>query len=130
MLGTLKAVEKQLLKNGLLLRNLPASIQAEQGAFLARSFWLVEIYTMLGRIAEATKLFERLLSVANDVGLLSEEYDTQSERLIGNFPQGLCPHRTRACGCPTRRLPQRPRSKHGNRHTFRAWRVVVTPPDE
>jgi GH15 family glucan-1,4-alpha-glucosidase len=71
------------------LRNLPVSSKAEQGAFLACSFWLVEVYTMLGRMADAIKLFEKLLSVANDVGLLSEEYDTTAERLTGNFPQAF-----------------------------------------
>ena len=89
ILGTVKAVEKGLLRDGLLLRNLPTSSKAKQGAFLACSFWLVEIYTMLGRMAEATKLFEKLLSLANDVGLLSEEYDTKAGRLVGNFPQAL-----------------------------------------
>jgi GH15 family glucan-1,4-alpha-glucosidase len=89
MLGTVKAVEKELLKDGLLLRNLPTSSKAKQGAFLACSFWLVEIYSMQGRIAEATSLFERLLSLRNDVGLLSEEYDSSADRLIGNFPQAF-----------------------------------------
>jgi len=89
MLGTIKAVEQELLRGGLLLRNLPVSGKAEQGAFLACSFWLVEIYTMVGRIDDATNLFERLLSLANDVGLLSEEYDTASARLTGNFPQAF-----------------------------------------
>ena len=89
ILGTVQAVEKQLMKDGLLLRNLPASSKQKQGAFLACNFWLVEVYAMQGRIAEATKLFERLLSVANDVGLLSEEYDTSAGRLVGNFPQAL-----------------------------------------
>ncbi len=105
MLGTVKAVERELMKDGLLLRNLPATSKAEQGAFLACSFWLVEIYAMLGRVSEATKLFEKLLGLANDVGLLSEEYDTDAARLTGNFPQAfshiaLVHAAVRLAGCP------------------------------
>lgn len=87
--STVKAIERELLTEGLLLRNLPASSKGKQGAFLACSFWLVEIYTMMGRLTEATNLFEKLLSLANDVGLLSEEYDTEAGRLTGNFPQAF-----------------------------------------
>jgi pentatricopeptide repeat protein len=57
--------------------------------FLACSFWLVDAYVMLGRYDEATKLFERLLTLRNDLGLLSEQYDTEFERLVGNFPQAF-----------------------------------------
>lgn len=89
MLGTIKALEEGLLKDGLLLRNLPQSSKAEQGAFLACSFWLVEVYVMIGREVDARALFEMLLTLANDVGLLSEEYDTEAKRLIGNFPQAF-----------------------------------------
>jgi GH15 family glucan-1,4-alpha-glucosidase len=89
MLGTVKALEKGLLKDGLLLRNLPKTSNAEQGAFLACSFWLVEVYAMSGRTADARTLFEMLLTLANDVGLLSEEYDTGAKRLVGNFPQAF-----------------------------------------
>lgn len=106
MLGTVRAVEQELLRDGLLLRNLPTSTKSEQGAFLACSFWLVEIYVMLGRTAEATELFEKLLSLANDVGLLSEEYDTGAGRLTGNFPQAfshiaLVHAATRLSECPS-----------------------------
>ncbi len=89
MLGTIKAVEGKLLQDGLLLRNLPKSSKAKQGAFLACSFWLVEVYAMVGRVEEGRALFERLLGLANDVGLLSEEYDCASRRLVGNFPQAF-----------------------------------------
>jgi GH15 family glucan-1,4-alpha-glucosidase len=89
MIGTVKAIEKKLLQGGLLLRNIPHSSKGKQGAFLACSFWLVEVYFMQGRIKDARALFERLLSLANDVGLLSEEYDTKSKRLVGNFPQAF-----------------------------------------
>jgi GH15 family glucan-1,4-alpha-glucosidase len=60
-----------------------------EGAFLACSFWLADAYVMLNRLDEATKLFERMLDLRNDVGLLSEEYDVNTRRLIGNFPQGF-----------------------------------------
>ena len=89
MLGTVKAIEQDLLRDGFLLRNLPTSSNTKQGVFLACSFWLVEVYTMIGRIEDARDLFEKLLSLANDVGLLAEEYDTSARRLIGNFPQAL-----------------------------------------
>jgi GH15 family glucan-1,4-alpha-glucosidase len=53
------------------------------------SFWLVDCYVKLGRVSEATRLFERLLAIRNDVGLLSEEYDPRARRLLGNFPQAF-----------------------------------------
>jgi GH15 family glucan-1,4-alpha-glucosidase len=60
-----------------------------EGAFLAYTFWLAENYALMGRRNEAREVFERLLSLRNDVGLLSEEYDTKAERLVGNFPQAF-----------------------------------------
>jgi GH15 family glucan-1,4-alpha-glucosidase len=60
-----------------------------EGAFLACSFWLADEYVLQGRMDEAHALFERLLSLRNDVGLLSEEYDPRSRRLVGNFPQAF-----------------------------------------
>jgi GH15 family glucan-1,4-alpha-glucosidase len=89
MLGTVKAIEHKLLRDGLLLRNIPNSSKGKQGAFLACSFWLVEVYVMQGRIKDARALFEKLLNLANDVGLLSEEYDMKNKRLVGNFPQAF-----------------------------------------
>jgi GH15 family glucan-1,4-alpha-glucosidase len=89
MLGTIRALEKHLLQDGLVLRNLPQSSKDKQGTFLACSFWLVEVYAMIGRTGEAKTLFERLLTLANDVGLLAEEYDTKAKRLTGNFPQAF-----------------------------------------
>jgi GH15 family glucan-1,4-alpha-glucosidase len=88
-LGTVKAIEQALLKDGFLLRNKPKSKKARQGVFLPCSFWLVECYVLTGRIEEARNLFERVLAVSNDLGLLSEEYDTTAKRLTGNFPQAL-----------------------------------------
>jgi GH15 family glucan-1,4-alpha-glucosidase len=87
------AIEKRLLHNGFVLRYDTASAEdglpAGEGAFLACSFWLVDAYMMLGRRRDATKLLERLMSLPNDVGLLSEEYDPIASRLVGNFPQAL-----------------------------------------
>jgi hypothetical protein len=60
-----------------------------EGAFLACSFWLADAYVMLGRMDDARRLFERLLALRNDVGLLAEEYDTASRRQVGNFPQAF-----------------------------------------
>jgi GH15 family glucan-1,4-alpha-glucosidase len=60
-----------------------------EGTFLACSFWLVDSLTPMGRRADAERLFERLLALRNDVGLLSEEYDTGAKRLVGNFPQAF-----------------------------------------
>jgi GH15 family glucan-1,4-alpha-glucosidase len=91
--GTVAAIERGLLRNGLVLRydtglsddGLPAG----EGVFLACSFWLADAYLMLGRRDEAVALFERLLSLCNDVGLLSEEYEPRTHRLVGNFPQAF-----------------------------------------
>jgi GH15 family glucan-1,4-alpha-glucosidase len=60
-----------------------------EGAFLACSFWLADVYVLQGRVDEARALFERLLSLANDLGLLAEEYDPAAKRLVGNFPQAF-----------------------------------------
>ncbi len=89
ILGTIRAIEKRLMTGGLLKRNRPDKKSARQGAFLACSFWLVQALTMVGRKRDAEKLFKKLLRLRNDVGLLSEEYDTRVHQLIGNFPQAL-----------------------------------------
>jgi GH15 family glucan-1,4-alpha-glucosidase len=64
-------------------------VASDEGVFLACSFWLVDAYVLLGRGADARRLFERVVSICNDVGLLSEEYDPRTKRLLGNFPQAL-----------------------------------------
>ena len=92
-LGTLDAIERRLLKGGFVLRYDTAhtddGLPAGEGAFLACSFWLVDAYVMVGRKDQARKLFERLLALRNDVGLLAEEYDPVACRLTGNFPQAF-----------------------------------------
>ncbi|MGH7115648.1 MAG: glycoside hydrolase family 15 protein, partial [Stellaceae bacterium] len=93
MIGTVKAIEQHLVVDGLVLRydtgegidGLPPG----EGAFLACSFWLADNYILQGRVAEARQLFERLLGLANDVGLLAEEYEPRAKRQLGNFPQAF-----------------------------------------
>jgi GH15 family glucan-1,4-alpha-glucosidase len=91
--GTVKAIESELLVDGFVLRydtvREPDGLQSGEGAFLACSFWLADAYLTLGRRDEGRALFERLLALANDVGLLAEEFDIGRRRLVGNFPQAL-----------------------------------------
>ncbi len=92
--GTVAAVERELLApSGLVMRYDTAhaddGLPPGEGAFLACSFWLVNAYVALGRREEAERLFRRLLALANDVGLLAEEYDAEAARLVGNFPQAF-----------------------------------------
>jgi GH15 family glucan-1,4-alpha-glucosidase len=87
---TLAAIERELLFDGFVLRSsrsIARNGQPNEGAFLACNFWLVQNYALLGRMEQARELFERLLGLSNDVGLLSEEYDVVQQRLVGNFPQ-------------------------------------------
>ncbi len=93
--GTVEAIERELMVDGFVLRyplaeaNDVDGLPGAEGAFLACSFWLAEAKAMIGRRDEAVELFERLLSLRNDVGLLAEEYDPRYERLVGNFPQAF-----------------------------------------
>ncbi|MFY9974436.1 MAG: glycoside hydrolase family 15 protein, partial [Chromatiaceae bacterium] len=94
MRGTVAAIEDELLRDGLVRRYLPdPSMDGvdsdDEGVFLPCSFWLADNYALQGRQAEAEALFERLLSLCNDVGLLSEEYDPATGRQLGNFPQAF-----------------------------------------
>jgi GH15 family glucan-1,4-alpha-glucosidase len=91
--GTIAAVERHLFVDGFVLRYNTATtddgLPAGEGAFLACSFWLADAYVLIGRLDDARRLFERLLTLRNDVGLLAEEYDTRAQRLVGNFPQAF-----------------------------------------
>lgn len=91
--GTLRAVEQRLVLDGFVLRYDTAEsddgLPPGEGAFLACSFWLADAWIAQGREAEARALFERLLSIRNDVGLLAEEYDPRLGRQVGNFPQAF-----------------------------------------
>ena len=93
MRGTVAAIEQDLLHDGIVQRyrthpdvdGLPPG----EGAFIACSFWLADNYVLQGRVAEAERLFERLLALCNDVGLMAEEYDPAAGRMLGNFPQAF-----------------------------------------
>ena len=92
--GTVEAVERELSMDGGLLRRYPSRPEIDglppgEGCFLACAFWLVDAKVMLGRHDEARALFERLLSLRNDVGLLAEEYDPVARRQLGNVPQAF-----------------------------------------
>ena len=93
VVGTVAAIERSLVSNGLVLRYQTAAaddgLPPGEGAFLACSFWLVDCLVLQGRRSEARALFERLLTIRNDVGLLAEEYDPRAKRQLGNFPQAL-----------------------------------------
>jgi GH15 family glucan-1,4-alpha-glucosidase len=93
MIGTVAAIERELLWNGLVLRyrtdESVDGLPKGEGAFVACSFWLADNYALQGRVDEAERLFSHLLSLCNDVGLLSEEYDPVSKRMLGNFPQAF-----------------------------------------
>lgn len=93
IVGTVAAIEKRLLYDGLVKRYESASgvdgLPAGEGAFLLCTFWLADNYALLGRYADARRTFEHLLSVRNDVGLLAEEYDPVARRQLGNFPQAF-----------------------------------------
>ncbi len=95
VVSTVEAVERELVDDGFVLRYRTAEdgsvdgLTGREGAFLACSFWLVDCLHMIGRQDDAKELFERLLSLRNDLGLLSEEYDAVAGRLVGNFPQAF-----------------------------------------
>jgi len=93
IVGTIAAIEKTLLQDGFVARYNTRSavdgLPGDEGVFLACSFWLADNYVLQGRDDEARALFERLLGLRNDVGLLSEEYDPKEHRQLGNFPQAF-----------------------------------------
>ena len=96
VVATVAAIERELVEDGLVTRYRADEENTDvdglppgEATFLPCSFWLVQVYALQGRLDEAEKLFERLLGLRNDLGLLSEEYDVKAERLVGNFPQAF-----------------------------------------
>jgi GH15 family glucan-1,4-alpha-glucosidase len=94
VLGTVRAIEKELIADGFVLRYRteevgPDGLPPGEGAFLPCTFWLADVYAQTGQKKEARRLFERLLGIRNDVGLLAEEFEPHTGRLLGNFPQAL-----------------------------------------
>jgi GH15 family glucan-1,4-alpha-glucosidase len=91
--GTVAAIEQDLMRGGFLLRYRTQSgvdgLSGDEHPFLACSWWLVSAYAMCGQVDKATALMDRLAGVFNDVGLVSEEYDPEGKRMVGNFPQAF-----------------------------------------
>ncbi|MBA1200627.1 glycoside hydrolase family 15 protein [Pseudomonas capeferrum] len=124
-LATLARIEERLLHEGLLLRYDTDSscdgLEPGEGTFLVCSFWLADVYVLLGRHDEAQTLYERLVGLCNDVGLLAEQYDPRGKRMLGNFPQAFshigiintalnlhraqCPVQARAMACGRKATP-------------------------
>ncbi len=93
VIGTVTAVQRELMHDGFVMRyptrEAVDGLPPGEGAFLACTFWLADNLAILGRVDEARAIFERLLALRNDVGLLAEEYDPQGQRMLGNFPQAF-----------------------------------------
>ena len=94
VINTVEAIQRELMQDGLILRyrterNNVDGLPGSEGVFLACSFWLADCLHLLGRTSEARELFERLLALRNDVGLLAEEYEPKAKRQLGNFPQAF-----------------------------------------
>jgi GH15 family glucan-1,4-alpha-glucosidase len=93
VVGTVSAIQRGLVRDRLVMRYSDAGeldgLPPGEGTFLACTFWLVDNLALQGRRDEAIDLFNYLLSLRNDVGLLSEEYDVEASRMLGNFPQAL-----------------------------------------
>jgi GH15 family glucan-1,4-alpha-glucosidase len=93
VLGTIEAIQRELTQDGFVLRYRPEQsddgLPGDEGVFLACSFWLVEALLGAGRHEESRELFERLLELRNDVGLLSEEWAVKAGRQLGNTPQAF-----------------------------------------
>jgi GH15 family glucan-1,4-alpha-glucosidase len=93
VIGTVEAIQRELVQDGFVLRyptgETDDGLPPGEGAFLACTFWLADNLALIGRMDEARELFERLLSLRNDLGLLAEEYDPDAGRLVGNFPQAF-----------------------------------------
>src|SRR5579875_272279 len=93
VVATVEAIQRQLTEDGFVLRYQNRSgvdgLSGREGAFLPCTFWLADCLALMGRVDEARSVFERLVGLANPLGLLSEEYDTGRRRLVGNFPQAF-----------------------------------------
>jgi GH15 family glucan-1,4-alpha-glucosidase len=93
MAGTVACIERELMRDGFVQRykthEAIDGLPPGEGVFLPCTFWLADNYVLQGRQQEAEQIFERLLALCNDVGLISEEYDPRTGRLIGNFPQAF-----------------------------------------
>jgi GH15 family glucan-1,4-alpha-glucosidase len=93
IVGTVRAIERRLMVDGLVFRydsgETEDGLPPSEGAFLACSFWFVDNLILQGRLCQAHAMFERLLGLRNDVGLLAEEYDPRARRQMGNFPQAF-----------------------------------------
>jgi GH15 family glucan-1,4-alpha-glucosidase len=91
--GTIEAIEKYMMRDGFVLRHDPREMSEErqpiEGAFLACTLWLADAHVLSGEIAKAQALFDRVVGIANDLGLLAEEFDSGEGRQTGNFPQAL-----------------------------------------
>ncbi len=119
--ATVDAIQRELVVDGLVLRYPTGhgvdGLPPGEGTFLPCTFWLADSLAIMGRTAEADAVFERLLGACNDVGLLSEEYDPRTRRMMGNFPQALTHmalvNSARLLSMPAHSLPQR--ALHGDR---------------
>ncbi len=91
--GTVAAIEQRLVRDGFVHRytteTLVDGLPAGEGAFILCTYWLADVYVMQGRLAEAEAIFERVLAIRNDLGLLAEEFDPRLGRQLGNFPQAF-----------------------------------------
>jgi GH15 family glucan-1,4-alpha-glucosidase len=91
--GTIAAIEKHMMRDGFVLRHDPREITDEkqpiEGAFLACTLWLADAHVLSGNVARAQALFDSVVAIANDLGLLAEEFDSGAGRQTGNFPQAL-----------------------------------------
>jgi GH15 family glucan-1,4-alpha-glucosidase len=119
--ATIDAIRRELVVDGLVIRYPTVhgvdGLPPGEGTFLPCTFWLADCLAITGRIAEADEVFERLIGACNDVGLLSEEYDPRTRRMMGNFPQALTHmalvNTARLLSMPAHSLSQR--SLHGDR---------------
>jgi GH15 family glucan-1,4-alpha-glucosidase len=114
VVNTVAAIERELMIDGFVLRYRSREdldgLPPGEGAFLLTTFWLADVYVKMGRVAEAREIFERLLALRNDVGLLAEEYDPATGRMLGNFPQAFSHTALTVTALSLARAVERPRS--------------------